>query len=431
MNAIPGKKVPQGAFSGFVPSPLPPSLAWTPRLLNRLSDADRRIGQLAGEGGRLPNPHVLIRPFARQEAVLSSRIEGTQATLGELLAAEAGAEVARRPADLREVGNYVAALEHGVLRLRELPICVRLVRELHAKLMAGVAGQPAAPGQFRRVQNWIGRPGCTAATASFVPPPPDDVEPCLAEWEKFLHASELPPLVTIALANYQFEAIHPFLDGNGRVTRLLVLPLIHAFMEVQGRTHLLEHLEGFRYPLSGEFCADLETLSSYGMPRGWGLEMCLLCEVFQHLATNELCQVDLGFNFEHRHRSVSNSPSSNAIITGLVASATEVASTLAAHVVDGSTAEENAKLLNDVIGRYRQIASEWVPRYQHDALLNGLRYDLADEQRAVQVFTAALADAFQIHDGDIAPRCIEQPSSKEALANVPGLSEAILRAAMR
>lgn len=222
MNAIPGKKVPQGAFSGFVPSPLPPSLAWTPRLLNRLSDADRRIGQLAGEGGRLPNPHVLIRPFARQEAVLSSRIEGTQATLGELLAAEAGAEVARRPADLREVGNYVAALEHGVLRLRELPICVRLVRELHAKLMAGVAGQPAAPGQFRRVQNWIGRPGCTAATASFVPPPPDDVEPCLAEWEKFLHASELPPLVTIALANYQFEAIHPFLDGNGRVGRLLI-----------------------------------------------------------------------------------------------------------------------------------------------------------------------------------------------------------------
>ena len=217
----------------------------------------------------------------------------------------------------------------------------------------------------------------------------------------------------------------------GRVTRLLVFPLIHAFMDVQGRTPLLEHLEGFRYPLSGEFCADLETLGSFGMPRGWGLEMCLLCEVFKHLATHELCQVDLGFNFEHRHRSVSNSPAANAVLTGLVASATEVASTLAAHVAAGDSAEENARLLNAVITRYRQIALQWVPRYQHDALLNGLRYDLADEQRAVHVFTAALVDAFQIHDGDQAPCCVEQPSSKDLLARVPGVADAILRAAMR
>src|SRR5881275_1765126 len=119
---IPGKKVSQGAYSAFVPSPLPPELNWTPRLIGLLSDADRLVGRLAGEGGRLPNPHVLIRPFVQREAVLSSKIEGTQATLGELLAAEAGAVVARSPEDLREVGNYVVALEHGIARLGKIPI---------------------------------------------------------------------------------------------------------------------------------------------------------------------------------------------------------------------------------------------------------------------------------------------------------------------
>ncbi len=214
-----GKIVSLGAYAAFVPAPLPPVLEWTPRLIGVLSDADRLIGRLAGEGGRLPNPHILMRPFVRREAVLSSKIEGTQATLGELLAAEAGAAVERSPEDLREVGNYVAALEHGISLLQELPLCVRLVRELHTKLMEGVRGQNATPGIFRTTQNWIGKPGSTLATASYIPPPPGEVEPCLAAWEKFLHESDLPPLVTIALAHYQFEAIHPFLDGNGRVGR--------------------------------------------------------------------------------------------------------------------------------------------------------------------------------------------------------------------
>jgi Fic family protein len=219
---IPGRKVALGAYSAFIPAPLPPKFDWTPRLVRALSDADRLIGKLAGEGGRLPNPHILMRPFVRREAVLSSKIEGTQTTLDELLAAEAGAVVARSQEDLREVGNYVMALEHGVARLKDLPLCVRIVRELHEKLMEGVRGEQATPGRFRKLQNWIGRPGSTLATATFVPPPPDEVEPCLAKWERFLHESELPPLVTIALAHYQFEAIHPFLDGNGRVGRLLI-----------------------------------------------------------------------------------------------------------------------------------------------------------------------------------------------------------------
>jgi Fic family protein len=209
-------------YRAYHPNPLPPAIEWTQPLAVALANASTLIGKLAGEGRRLPNPHVLIRPFVRREAVFSSRIEGTQSTLGELLAAEAGAAVERSPDDLREVGNYVVALEYGIERLKTLPLSLRLVRELHEKLMTGVRGQHATPGEFRRTQNWIGRPGDTLAQAAYVPPPPDFLGESLSAWEKFLHDRMLPPLIHAALAHYQFEAIHPFLDGNGRVGRLLI-----------------------------------------------------------------------------------------------------------------------------------------------------------------------------------------------------------------
>jgi Fic family protein len=217
-----------GGYRAYVPERLPPSIEWNAELASALSAADRAVGRLAGEGRRLANPHLLIRPFVRREAVLSSRIEGTQATLGELLAAEAGATVERSPADLREVGNYVVALEYGVERLRKLPLSLRLVRELHEKLMEGVRGDVATPGEFRRSQNWIGPAGCTLADATYIPPPPDRLMDCLGAWEKFLHDDSLPPLVHAALTHSQFEAIHPFLDGNGRVGRLLITLLLIA-----------------------------------------------------------------------------------------------------------------------------------------------------------------------------------------------------------
>lgn len=135
---------------------------------------------------------------------------------------QVGAAVERSPEDLREVGNYVVALEHGIKCLDKLPLSLRLVKEVHAKLMKGVRGEQATPGEFRRSQNWIGPAGCTLANATYVPPPPSELMACLGEWEKFLHQRTLPPLVQIALAHYQFEAIHPFLDGNGRVGRLLI-----------------------------------------------------------------------------------------------------------------------------------------------------------------------------------------------------------------
>jgi len=215
-----------GGYRAYVPDPLPPPIVWSGELAARLSDADRAVGRLAGEGRRLPSPQPIIRLFVRREAVLSSRIEGTQTTLGELLAAEAGAVVERSPEDLREVGNYVVALEHGVKRLNDLPLSLRLVRELHEVLMRGVRGDVATPGEFRRSQNWIGAPGGTPAEASYVPPPADRLLECLGPWESFLHDASLPPLVHAALAHSQFEAIHPFLDGNGRVGRLLITLLL-------------------------------------------------------------------------------------------------------------------------------------------------------------------------------------------------------------
>ena len=215
-----------GGYRAYVPAPLPPPITWDEGLTVGLSAADRAIGRLAGEGRRLPNPHLLIRPFVRKEAVLSSRIEGTQATLGELFAAEAGAAVERSPDDLREVGNYVAALEYGLERLETLPLSLRLVREMHEHLMQGVRGEVATPGEFRHSQNWIGPPGCTLQEATFVPPPPFELMSCLDSWERFLHDDSLPPLVHAALVHAQFEAIHPFLDGNGRVGRLLITLLL-------------------------------------------------------------------------------------------------------------------------------------------------------------------------------------------------------------
>ncbi len=214
-----------GGYDAFVPAPLPPPVAWDGTLAAALSRADLAVGRLAGEARRFPNPQLFIHSFVRREAVLSSRIEGTRTTVEELLAAEAGAP-GPNPADLREVGNYVAALEYGLDRLHTLPLSLRLLRELHERLMRGVRGDIATPGEFRRSQNWIGPAGCGLNDASYVPPPVAELPACLDALERFLHVDDLPPLVHAALAHAQFKAIHPFLDGNGRVGRLLIALLL-------------------------------------------------------------------------------------------------------------------------------------------------------------------------------------------------------------
>jgi Fic family protein len=223
--------VPSGDYWAYAPGPLPPKLDWTPELVADLSEADRALGELAGLGRALVNPHLLIMPFIRREAVLSSRIEGTRASLSDLYAYEAvQLPLFESPPDVHEVHNYVRALEYGLERLQELPLSLRLIRELHARLMEGVRGEYQTPGKFRRGQNWVGPPGCTLNEATFVPPPVREMQAALDALEVFLHApSPLPPLVRLGLIHYQFEAIHPFLDGNGRVGRLLITLLLCAW----------------------------------------------------------------------------------------------------------------------------------------------------------------------------------------------------------
>ncbi|HUF80582.1 MAG TPA: Fic family protein [Burkholderiales bacterium] len=248
-------------YRAFMPAPLPPgpALELSGELHGLLSAADRALGRLDGSVLTLPNPDLFVFMYVRKEAVLSSQIEGTQSSLQDLLAAEAKLFDQTLPSDVEEVVNYVRAMNHGLARLPKLPVSVRLIREIHAELMRGVRGGRLQPGELRTSQNWIGPAGSTLNTASFVPPPHHAVPEALGELEKFLHhQDELPPLVKIALAHVQFETIHPFLDGNGRVGRLLitflltergilhkpVLYLSHYFK--QHRQAYYEHLQAVR-----------------------------------------------------------------------------------------------------------------------------------------------------------------------------------------
>lgn len=218
-------------YRAFVPNPLPPDLTLTPELLLQLSEADQALGKLAGFSSMMTNPQLLLRPFIHREAVLSSRIEGTQTGLTDLYAYEVGQVASPHIAvpneqDANEVLNYVRALDYGLERLATLPISLRFVREIHEQLMRGVRGDQATPGEFRHSQNWIGPPGSTLNSATFVPPPAPEMLDALDAFEKYLHRpAEYPALIRLAFIHYQFEAIHPFLDGNGRVGRL-ILPLL-------------------------------------------------------------------------------------------------------------------------------------------------------------------------------------------------------------
>lgn len=217
-------------YRAFIPAALPPlpPLRLEGELQRLLSQADRALGRLDGSVQTLPNPDLFVFMYVRKEAVLSSQIEGTQSSLQDLLAAEAnllGAE--SRPRDVDEVVNYVRAMKHGLARLAELPVSIRLIREIHRELLQGVRGSHLTPGELRRSQNWIGPGGCTLAEASFVPPPPEELPQALGELELFLHQQDdLPALLKIGLAHAQFETIHPFLDGNGRIGRLLITFLL-------------------------------------------------------------------------------------------------------------------------------------------------------------------------------------------------------------
>ena len=216
-------------YRAFIPKPLPvdPPLVIDQELWTKLSAGDRALGRLDGATEVLPNPNLFVAMFARREAVLSSQIEGTQASLVDVLEYEADAARKGLRSDVAEVVNHVRAMNHGLERLESLPVSLRLIREIHEELLTDVRGGRRSPGEFRRTQNWIGPPGCTLTEAAFVPPPPHEMMAALSDLEAFLHADvDLPTLVNVGLVHAQFETIHPFIDGNGRVGRLLITFLL-------------------------------------------------------------------------------------------------------------------------------------------------------------------------------------------------------------
>ncbi len=256
---------PEGRYEAFVPEPIPREVTLAPPSVAALSRASLALGRLAGAGRLLPNPHILVGPYVVREAVSSSAIEGTQASVSDVY--QAAAEGSAR-GDVAEVRNYIRALETGLERLEHLPISKRLVAGIHGVLLEGVRGRERTPGEFRVSQNFIGSPDDRPQTAVFVPPPPgEDMERSLADWERFVHEeTEMPLLVQCALMHYAFETIHPFLDGNGRLGRLLI---VFFLVEKQVLPRPLLYLSAFFEQNRSEYTARLQAIREQGDLEGW------------------------------------------------------------------------------------------------------------------------------------------------------------------
>lgn len=252
-------------YVAYFPKPIPRTIELPVSTVILLADAEAALGRLAAIGGLLPKPDLLVRPYLLREAVSSTRIEGTQATIGEILDADAAGT--GFGADVEEVVNYVEAMRWGAARLDGLPISGRLLREMHMRLMAGVRGRELAPGEFRTTQNWIGPPGSTIESAPFVPPPPAELPTLLSDWERFAHERpEMPLLVQNALLHAQLETIHPFLDGNGRLGRLMLV----FFLVVQERLPApLLYLSSFLERNRAAYYETLQTLRESGDAMPW------------------------------------------------------------------------------------------------------------------------------------------------------------------
>ncbi len=256
-------------YAAFIPQKLPPepSLIIDDEMQTLLSRADRALGRLDGSIQTLPNPDLFVLMYVRKEAVLSSQIEGTQSSLADVLEVEASVFDPHHPSDVGEVLNYVTAMKYGLNRLQELPLCVRLIKEIHRELLHDVRGREKNPGEIRTTQNWIGPGGCTLQTATFVPPPPADALTALGELEEFMHSEVyLPALIKIGMIHSQFETIHPFLDGNGRVGRLLI-----TFLLMQNEILLkpVLYISHFFKKHRSEYYERLQAVRDHGDWEGW------------------------------------------------------------------------------------------------------------------------------------------------------------------
>lgn len=263
-----GSYVRVGSFRCFSPSPLPPdpAIAFDREMQLALSAADRAVARLDGAALTLPNPDLFVYAFMRQEAALSSQIEGTQASLEELFEYEAVPEAKPPQSDVTEIINYIQAMKWGLEELPHFPISKRLVRGLHARLLASGRGAARNPGEFRDGQNHVGPPGCALEDATFVPPAVPLMHPALDNWESYLHERDLPILIRCAVMHAQFETIHPFWDGNGRVGRMLItLKLCEEEILERPLLYLSLYFKQYRQ----EYYAALQRVRDHGDWEGW------------------------------------------------------------------------------------------------------------------------------------------------------------------
>jgi Fic family protein len=360
-----------GEFHAFEPAPIPRELDLPSDLVLALSKADVALGMLAGLGRQLPNPHLMIQPYVRREAVASTRIEGTQSSLSDVLSAEAQA-LPDTP-DRREVLNYVRALELGRERLRTLPLSGRLIREMHAELLRGVRGQERTPGEFRRSPNWIG--GRNPDEAVFVPPPPESLPEALTDFERFLHEDPpLPLLVRCALIHYQFETIHPFLDGNGRLGRLLI---VFYLVERGALPEPLLYVSSYFEHHRDEYVGRLQAVREVGAYEAW---ITFFLQAVAAQATNAIETAEsllrLGVEFRERLRSIRARgqavDAAEALIGNPFVSAPRLAETLGVTRQGGQyviRTLERAGIIEPVVGNWRpalHVAPEVLAVLQRD-----------------------------------------------------------------
>jgi Fic family protein len=292
------------AYRAFLPKPLPPDppLLIDAHLQRRLEAASLALGRLDGIGRLLPGPDELLYSYIRKEAVLSSQIEGTQSSLADLLLHENSAAPGVSLDDVQEVSNYIRAMNHGIELLKTLPLSLRLIREVHKVLVDGARGAHQTPGEFRRSQNWIG--GSMPGNAVFVPPPPHEVMPALSAFEKYLHVEDAPTLVKAGLLHAQFETIHPFLDGNGRVGRMLI-PLFFVAAGALERPWLYMSLHFKRHRTRY-----YELLQSVRTDGAWEPWLSFYLEGVAHVADEAVAKIrELLALFERDRKKVSGSRS--------------------------------------------------------------------------------------------------------------------------
>jgi Fic family protein len=294
-------------YVAYYPAPIPRAVELPIATIRLLADAEAALGTLSGVGQLVPNPHLLIRPYLLREALASTRIEGTQASLFDILEFEATGDTPN--ADVEEVLNYIDALEWGLTETGRLPLSVRLIREIHSRLLAGVRGRERMPGEFRTSQNWVGGAGSTIETARFVPPPPDELPALLADWERFAHEDvNLPVLIQNALLHYQFETLHPFLDGNGRLGRLLI---VFSLIERGRLSAPLLYVSSYLERDRDRYYEALQIVRQTGNPIPW-IELFL--EAVKTQATDAVARAQRIVQLRERYRSAASAiPSSNGM----------------------------------------------------------------------------------------------------------------------